>query len=290
VEGGPVAVDARAGEFLTQVPATASVTLAPRAEAADALAARVKAAVAELAKARPELKADVALADGKVVLTTHGNAVHSSVAFTGQNALWDLAAVCDRLKLARNGVEALLTLVAQRFDGDHWAKKLGLAYEDPQMGGLLVVPTLLRVDKGKATLSVNMRRPRGLDATAFTVSLSQATGTIAKESGGRIRQGEKPYIGDPHVAELSGTLANTLLDIYRRHQNTPEAKAGFIRGGTYARLFPGAVDFGPAFPGEPYTGHAPDESIALTTLSATTEMLAQALYALAVAPAALPEK
>ncbi len=278
----PLAVDARAGEFLTQVPGTASVTLTPRGETATALAAKVKTQISELTKTRPTLKAKVDVVDGNVVVSTQGVAVHSSVAHTGQNALWDLAALSDRLKLAPNGVQALLSLVAARMDGDHWAGKLGMAYEDPLMGGLLVAPTLLRVEKGKATLSVNMRRPRGQDATAFGVSLSQATARAVKDSGGRIREGEKPYIGDPHTAELEGTLASTLLDIYRRHQNAPDAKAGFIRGGTYARLFPGAVDFGPALPGEQYTGHAPDESIALSTLSATAQMLAEALYVLAL--------
>ncbi len=283
--GAPLAVDAKAGEFLTQVPGTATLTLAPRSGDAAALAAKVNAKVAELTRARPTLKADVAVSGDKVVLTTHGVAVHSSVATTGQNALWDLAAVAQTLGLAENGLCALLTVVAKRMDQDPWGKKLGgLAYEDPLMGGLLVVPTLLRVDKGKATLSVNMRRPRGRDSTAFGVSLSQLTAELAKDSGGRIRGGEKPYIGEPHVAELEGTLANTLLEIYRRHRGAPDAKAGFIRGGTYARLFPGAVDFGPALPGEPYTGHAPDESIALSTLDSTAQMLAEALYALAVAP------
>jgi dipeptidase D len=94
------------------------------------------------------------------------------------------------------------------------------------------------------------------------------------------------YVGDPHVADTSGPLVTTLLDIYKRHREAPDAKPQSVRGGTYARLFPRAVDFGPAFPGDLYTGHAPDESISLENLDATTRMVAEALHTLALTPPA----
>jgi dipeptidase D len=47
-----------------------------------------------------------------------------------------------------------------------------------------------------------------------------------------------------------------------------------------------AVDFGPAFPGDLYTGHAPDESISLDNLDVTTRMVAEALHTLALVPPA----
>jgi acetylornithine deacetylase/succinyl-diaminopimelate desuccinylase-like protein len=87
------------------------------------------------------------------------------------------------------------------------------------------------------------------------------------------------------VADTSGPLVTTLLDIYKRHRNDPDAKPGSVRGGTYARLFPKAVDFGPGFPGETYSGHAPDEFISLESLDAGTRMLAEAVHTLAIAPA-----
>ena len=78
----------------------------------------------------------------------------------------------------------------------------------------------------------------------------------------------------------------TLLSIYGRHTGKTDAKAESIRGGTYARLFDKAVDFGPAFPDAPYTGHAPDEYITVENLALVTRMLADAVHALAIAPAA----
>ncbi|NOK22400.1 Sapep family Mn(2+)-dependent dipeptidase [Corallococcus carmarthensis] len=280
------AVDVSAGEFLTQVPGTATLKLEPvKGQTPEAVLAAVKAAIAQEGPARKDLKAEAKREGSTVVLTAHGVAVHSSTADEGHNALWDLSAVASRLSLEDNGIAALLRVVAKRFDGDHHGDKLGLKYEDTLMGPLLVAPTVLRVKDGSVSLGVNMRRPQGKDAAAFNASLDAAAKRVGEDSGGQVKEGSGRYLGDPHVADTSGPLVKTLMDIYQRQRKAPDAVPGSIRGGTYARLFPRAVDFGPAFPNEPYTGHAPDESIALETLDLSTRMLAEAVHTLAIAPA-----
>ena len=284
------AVDVTAGEFLTQVPGAATVKLEPAGLAPDKALATVREAVAAVRTARPSLQAEVKQEGTRIVLTTQGKAVHASVAEEGANALWDLAAVAARLPLEPNGIQALLRVVAERFDGDHWGEKLGVAYQDALMGRLLVAPTVLRVKDGTVSLDINMRRPQGRDNAAFHASLDEAAARLERDSGGRVKEvkgGEGGrYVGDPHVADTSGPLVTTLLDIYKRHRDEPDAKPQSVRGGTYARLFPRAVDFGPAFPGDLYTGHAPDESISLENLDATTRMVAEALHTLALTPPA----
>lgn len=287
------AVDVTAGEFLTQVPGAATLKLEPAGLAPDKALAAVREAVAAVRTARPSLQAEVKQEGPRLVLTTHGRAVHASVAEEGANALWDLAAVAAKLPLEANGIEAMLRVVAERFDGDHWGEKLGVAYQDALMGRLLVAPTVLRVKDGKVGLEVNMRRPQGKDSAAFHASLDEAAARLERDTGGRVKElkegkgGEGGrYVGDPHVADTSGPLVTTLLDIYQRHRKAPDAKPQSVRGGTYARLFPRAVDFGPAFLGDLYTGHAPDESISLDNLDATTRMVAEALHTLALTPPA----
>lgn len=287
------AVDVTAGEFLTQVPGTATLKLAPAEDRTPEQAlADVQAAVGAQKAARASLEADVKREGDTVVLTTHGQAVHASIADEGRSALWDLAAVAARLPLEDNGITAMLRVVALRFDGDHFGQKLGVAYKDEAlMGPLIVAPTVLRVKDGKVGLGVNMRRPQGQDNAAFNAALDKAAALVGQDSGGRVKEAPGRYVGDPHVADTSGPLVTTLLDIYKRHRNVPDAKPTSQRGGTYARLFPKAVDFGPALPGEPYSGHAPDESISLETLGAGTRMLAEAIYTFALAPpAAAPAK
>jgi acetylornithine deacetylase/succinyl-diaminopimelate desuccinylase-like protein len=150
------------------------------------------------------------------------------------------------------------------------------------MGPLLVAPTLLRLEDGKVKLGVNMRRPGGRQNDEFMESLDRASREIGAETSGRVREAAGRHVGDPHLADTSGPLVTTLLEIYGRQRSAADAKPISIRGGTYARLFPRAVDFGPNLPGEAYTGHAPDESISLSTLDELTGMLSELLWRLAL--------
>lgn len=268
------ALDVRAGEFLTQVPGEARLELAAGRD----VAAQVRAAVQRVRAAREGLQAEVREEGGRVVLVTKGRAVHASVADSGHNALWDLAAVAGELPLGRGGIAHVLKGVREGFDGDHHGRKLGLFSEDALMGPLVVAPTVLRTEKGVVRLQVNLRRPQGQSAEAFGAALDAA----AKRLGMKEPQGSR-YVGEPHVADTTGPLVTTLLDIYRAHTGQ-DAKPRSVRGGTYARLFPRAVDFGPAFPGEVYAGHSPDESLSLESLERLTLMLGDALVRLAVQP------
>jgi dipeptidase D len=285
--GGPPGfepLDVRAGEFLTQVPARASLRLAPRGLTPQEARSLLTAAIAKLGELRPAVRFEVQADEGTFTVVAHGRAVHSAGAEAGHNALWDLAALASRLPLREGGIAAMLQVVAQRFDGDHHGHKLGLHYSDQFMGPLMVAPTVLRVEEGTVRLSVNMRRPRGRDRTAFEASLLAAAGAVSDQTSGRVTEGPGRQVGDPHVADPTGPLVRTLLEVYRRHTGQQDAAPKSIRGGTYARLFEGAVDFGPSFPSVPYTGHAADEFIRLTDLARVTQLLADALYELAVRP------
>jgi dipeptidase D len=214
---------------------------------------------------------------GKVRIAVTGLAVHSSTADEGHNAMWPLASVARRLGVG-GSAGAMLKLVNEWFDGDLWGKKLDVAYADPFMGGLLVTADVLRLDKGEVHLGINMRRPAGMTAKDFNAKLDAALAKLRAAAPG-LREVER-YVGDPAAADLSGTLVPALLDIYRKHTGQKDAKAISIRGGTYARLFPGAVDFGPAMPGRPYRGHAPDEYIDTDVLTLTTKMVFDAVVTL----------
>lgn len=283
-----VPVDVAAGQFLTQVPGEATLTVQPTGISPEAALQQARSVLASIQKKRPSLQAEAQVVDGRVVLTTRGRAVHSSSADRGHNALWDLAVLAEALPLEQNGIGQLLSVLATRFADDHHGRKLGLFYEHPVMGALLVAPTVLQVVDGRATLRVNMRRPAGQDATVFNARLDEAAAAVSAQTNGAITEVRaNRKVSDPHLADLSGPLVTTLLDIYRSFRpDHKDAKPIAIRGGTYARLFPRAVDFGPSFPGEPYTGHSAQESISIERLHEVTQMLGEVLIRLAVDPPA----
>ncbi|MBX5481109.1 MAG: Sapep family Mn(2+)-dependent dipeptidase [Myxococcaceae bacterium] len=295
-EAGPkdgrfTVTDMAAGEFLTQVPGEARMTLFLSGLKEDAALKRVHTAIDELSRSRQDFHADVALKDGELIVTTHGKPVHSSVAEQGHNALWDLAALAVKLDVRETPFGRLLREVAEHFDGDHRGKKLGVFYEDEFMGPLVVSPNVLRVERkpgtneAVATLAVNMRRPQGRDNATFAASLDAAAKAISDHTAGAVTEvvGSR-HIGDPHLADTSGPLVETLTAIYKQYRGGEDAKPRSIRGGTYARLFDGAVDFGPGFPGDPVTAHGADEWISVDHLGLLAQMLSEAVLRLAVQP------
>ena len=70
------------------------------------------------------------------------------------------------------------------------------------------------------------------------------------------------------------------LAIYNKFTNS-DAKPLAIGGGTYSRMLPKCVAFGPAFPGEMTAIHEKNEWISLESLDKMTLMYAEALEALA---------
>lgn len=276
------AIEAKGGQFLTQVPGEASMTLAVAAnESLDRLASRVHAAAAEVAKeSAGKLRVELAPESGRIKVIVYGDAVHSSVAETGQNALWGLAQVAERVGLCEGGTKSMLAIVSTYFAGDHWGEKLKLAHEHPAMGRLLVAPTLLRVEGEDAKLSINMRRPAGMTTAEFGAKLATALSLLQRTIDPAIRLAADPYIGEPAMANTDGPLVPTLIDIYRRESGDKTAEPISIRGGTYARLFNGAVSFGPALPGHAYRGHAPDEFVELDALSLLDRAIFEAALAL----------
>ena len=280
-------VRAEAGKFLTQVPDNALMALTPaRGESLDALLLRANAAIdAETSARGAPFRGEAKKAGETVEVTTYGEAVHSSTADDGHNAMWMLAGVAARLDPEPSAVSSLLRVVSTKLDGDHWGEKLGIAHDHDVMGKLLVTPTMLKIEGDTAELSVNMRRPAGPDKAAFRKLLDDALARIQNDVDPTIEKTDRDYIGDPAMANTDSDLVPTLMRVYRERMNDPKAEPLSIRGGTYARLFPGAVSFGPSLPGKPYRGHAPNESIELATLDATLQMLFEAALRLGAAPA-----
>jgi dipeptidase D len=292
--GRLVAVDASAGEALTEVPASASLELLPAAgTSAEQGLALVQKALAAVRSERSGLVAEVKLLPvpgvamgSRLLLSVRGRAAPSSTPERGHNALWDLAAIAEQLPLSENGLVALLRTLVRRLDGDHHGERLGIAGQDTLMGPLLVAPTLLRVKEGKAVLSLHLLRPRSEEGTEeFHKALDHAVALIAQETDGWVKEGAGRSVGEPYVAKPSAALVTKLLEVYKLQRGKGEGvRPVSFRGETAARLFPGGVDFGPRLPGELSLGQSPDEFIPLEHLALNTRMLAAALQALVFSP------
>jgi len=261
------------GLFLTQVPDLAWMIVEPRGETLARLRERVDGIVSEELQRRASAhqtsySVHVEEAGARqefLKVTVRGASVHASVAEEGHNALWPLASIAMKIGVAQGGVHAVLSAIAGEFDGDHHGERLGIAYEDPFMGKLLVAPTVLRMQEGFVSLGVNMRRPRGKTSDQFKTSLQSALELLRKRHGGTLGPIDDIWVGEPHAIDPSSATVSRLMQIFE-DLTGQKHKPRSLRGGTYAKLFEGAVDFGPGMVGRPYTGHGADEFIALDAI------------------------
>lgn len=252
-----VAKSAQAGQFLTQIPGEAQLILA----AQKGLKAKVQAAASQASAALKDARFSFEVSGDaeQVTLQVKGDAVHSSEGDKGANAMWLLAQSAGGLQLCPGAISSTLELVRTRFVGDHWGQGLKLAYEHPVMGKLLVAPTVLRTEDKQVVLRINMRRPAGLSAQVFSERLDEVLKGFQSKYPGLTEAKGGRYVGEPALVDPDSHLVRTLMQIYRDASGDKDAQPQSIRGGTYARLFDGAVSFGPSLPGRPYRGHAPDE-------------------------------
>jgi acetylornithine deacetylase/succinyl-diaminopimelate desuccinylase-like protein len=125
-----------------------------------------------------------------------------------------------------------------------------------------------------------MRRPKGMSNAEFGKKLDAALSELKHKVDPAIHEIEGRYVGEPAIANTEGPLVPTLLDIYHTATGEADAKPISIRGGTYARLFPGAVSFGPQIPGRTYRGHASDEYIEIAALELMKKTIFEAVLKL----------
>ncbi|MFX0560171.1 dipeptidase PepV [Tepidibacillus infernus] len=217
---------------------------------------------------------------------------HGDVSLNGENLIITLAGVSAHGMEPDKGVNAGLELihflmrVEQWLHIDPWMKwadqvlyrdydgqKLGINYEDEITGALTVNSGILKMEKDKATITLNVRYP-------VTTLYEQM---IRKIEGNGILWGITITNIDnskPHHVDKNHSLVKTLQKVYKE-QIGEEATLLSIGGGTYARALQVGVAFGPLFPGKVETAHQKDEYIEIEDLLKATAIYAQAIYELA---------
>ena len=284
-----VLVSVRAGEMITQVPGVAEAILRPGSK--DKPADLLKRVQRECEREARNHKSDAYgctaeldpndASHTQVRLAVTGAAVHAAVAERGSNALWWMARLCRNLDLSQNGAASMLRVVNDTMVGDHTGSKLGLAYSDALMGGVLLSPTLLRTEANSVRLDINLRRPKGPSNAEFAKQLTLAAQALRRLDP-HLQEAEPPVVTEAVASGVSDALVNVLLTLYDQHAGTQDSKAVVSRAGSYARLFPGALSFGPVMAGRTPTAHAPNESLRAADLQFLLSLYLDLMFKLQV--------
>lgn len=261
------------GGYLSQVPGSAEALVAGADERlAEAL--ERDAAGAEAGRFEVDRDGDT------VRIRSRGVAAHSSAPWTGRNAITRLAALLGRRPWPPTAAAAMVRFVNDLVGSGHHAERFGgLAYAHEVMGRLtLTLATLTPGDGGGLVAALNIRRPAGRSRPAVEKTVRAALDAWHRQTG--VSLDYTTDIGDPYYLE-SAPHVPVLLDVFRHYTGRPAPGPISVGGGTQARLLPNGVNFGPAMPDEPYTGHSDHEFMTVDRLRLNLRMYTAALVELA---------
>ena len=271
--GAPRLATFTGGGYLSQVPGSAEAVVAG---ADERLAAALERDAAGAEAGWFELDRD----GDTIRIRSHGVAAHSSAPWTGRNAIVQLAGLLGRHPWPPTAAGTMVRLVNDLVGSGHHAERFGnLAYAHDVMGRLtLTLATLAPADGGGLIAALNVRRPVGRTGPAVDKAIRAALDAWRRQTG--LSLDYTVGIGDPYYVE-SAPHVPVLLDVFRHYTGRPAPGPISVGGGTQARLLPNGVNFGPAMPDEPYTGHSDHEFMTVDRLRLNLRMYTAALVDLA---------
>lgn len=205
-----------------------------------------------------------------------GISAHGSHPEKGENAIGRLALYLAQLPLEGDAKQAVAFLAEKLGMDATGAGLLGHRLEDAVSGSMSCNLGLIEGDEHRLWVKLNYRYP----VTKTVEDCEPAVRAAFEAAGWTLDQSvHKKKLYYPEEAPL----VQALLGVYREatgDQSVPKC----IGGGTYAKMLPNVVAFGPLFDGDPVTEHQPDEFVDLDRLVQNAQIIAQAMVRLAELP------
>lgn len=165
-----------------------------------------------------------------------------------------------------------IKFIYKSFYENHSLSKLNINCSDEISGDLVINPYEIKMDNGKIGISVVFRYPisykyedmisiiRSIIKEGYTLSENRRMDSVCFDKDSDLLKKLKEAYED--VTGLDGTPVTTT-------------------GGTYAKVFPNIVAFGPSFPGQKGIAHNSDEYMDIEDLITNLRIYTNALYNLA---------
>ena len=207
-----------------------------------------------------------------LLVESYGVSAHGSTPELGENAIGRLLLALDTLPFTGKIAE-LIHFLAVALGMETDGQSAGIALHDEVSGGLTLNLGTLTADEAHMSMKINYRYP-----VTFCYEDCGPKFNNAFTSAGFVVENEV------HKAKLyipeDSQLVTTLLKVYH-DQTGLEGTAKCIGGGTYAKMLPNTLAFGPIFPGDEIREHKPDEYISIENLMKNAQIIAAAMYAMA---------
>ena len=211
--------------------------------------------------------------DDGVLVEAAGVSAHGGTPWEGENAIGRLAQFLVKLPFSGD-VQTAIAFLAEKIGMEYDGKSLGIAMEDEVSGILTMNLGVLRADASSMEVKLNYRYPV---THHFDECGPQNQAAFAAAGFVRTIAGHKAKLYMPPEHPLVTKLMKVYADCTGDQTGEPKS----IGGGTYAKMLPNVLAFGPIFPGDEVREHKPDEFMELSRLADNVNILAEAMYALA---------
>lgn len=194
----------------------------------------------------------------KIKIVALGKSAHASSPHKGENALLKMYRLLNNVLLLEDSCKKYVNFIDKYIFDDLYGEKLNIAYEVEELGKLTLNAAITRFEENKIFVKFNVRYPASPEYENFEIKLKEIS---QKEKIKFIRDNKN----EPLYFPKDSILVNTLQKVYKKVTGRNEEPAS-LGGGTYAKLMPNTVAFGPNY--KEYNGkpHSPNESININML------------------------
>lgn len=207
-----------------------------------------------------------------VFVEAEGVNAHGSTPAQGENAIGRLILALDTLPF-EGEVKDVIHFLATSLGMETNGRSSGIYLYDDVSGELTLNWGTLQADATKMSMKINYRYP----VTKTYEDCAPALNELFAAAG--FRKDTELHKAKLYIPEDSA-LVQTLLRVYTEHTGS-EGKAKCIGGGTYAKMLPNILAFGPIFPGDEVREHKPDEFLEIPKLMKNAQIIAAAMYEMA---------
>ena len=241
--------------------------------AANVVPAKAEAVFSGLTLSSPLPQGVSARQEGeRTVITASGTAAHASTPEDGDNALSKLLRFLDSLSFAPSGAREFIASITALNRDDCCGRDMGVAGED-ELSQLSHCPTLCSLDQTGGVLTCDMRFLLTRHGDHYISILEH----IAAKHQLKL---EVLHCQDPLWLGKDHPMIQGLLNAYREVTGDMTEPL-IIGGGTYAKMFPNFLAFGPEPHDAPALAHQANERISKAQLLQAAKIYARAIYSLA---------
>lgn len=209
-----------------------------------------------------------------VKIEAEGVSAHGGTPHEGINANGRLALFMAKLPL-EGKLATAITFLAEKIGMEYDGASLGIAMEDELSGPLTNNFGVMNATENELVVKLNYRYPVTKTYEMAGPVVLAAFEAAGFELTGAVRKNRLYMPAD-------SDLIQRLMKVYTDCTGDYESKPKSIGGGTYAKMLPNVVAFGPIFPGDEVREHKPDEFMELSRLMDNANIIAEAMYALAI--------